>query len=262
MSEHSAIFVGTVVHRRIAPRAHRLRYRAFWLLLDLDELPAIERRLRLFSYNRANLFSLRDSDHGDGSATPLRRQIERRLAAEGLDVASGAIRLLCMPRTLGYSFNPLSVYFCHRADGTLVAILYEVHNTFGERHSYLFTVDAQDATLRHSCRKAFYVSPFLDMDMNYEFRVRPPGDRVVIAIQGSAAQGPLITASLVGERRQLADRALLRAFFTIPTVTLKVIAAIHWEALLLWLKGLRLRPRPAPPDRPVTVVSAHVMNSE
>lgn len=262
MSEQSALYVGTVVHRRIAPRAHRLRYRAFWLLLDLDELPAVARRLRLFSYNRANLFSLRDADHGDGSATPLRVQIERRLSAEGLDVAGGAIRLLCMPRTLGYSFNPLSVYFCHRADGALAAILYEVHNTFGERHSYLFPVEAGDRALRHSCRKAFFVSPFLDMDMSYEFRVQPPGDRVVIAIQGSAAQGPLINACLVGERRELADRALLRAFLAIPSVTLKVIAAIHWEALLLWLKGLRLRPRPAPPDRPVTVVSAHALKSD
>lgn len=254
MSAHSAIYVGSVAHRRLAPRAHALRYRAFWLVLDLDELPALAAKLRLFSYNRPNLFSLYDADHGDGGPTPLREQIEQNLAAAGIEISGGAVRLLCMPRTLGYSFNPLSVYFCHRADGVLAAVIYEVHNTFGERHSYLIPTGTPSGVLRQRCRKAFYVSPFMDMEMSYEFRVHPPGERVAIAIQGSGAEGPLINACLVGARRALSDRALLRAFIAVPAVTLKVIAAIHWQALRLWLKGLRLRPRPERPDRLVTIV--------
>lgn len=255
MSTHSAIYFGSVMHRRIAPRRHALRYRAFWLLLDLDELPALDARLRLFSYNRRNLFSLYDSDHGDGGHEPLRKQIEGWLATAGIEIEGGAVRLLCMPRTLGYVFNPLSVYFCHRADGGLAAVIYEVHNTFGDRHSYLIPVDAPvNGTLRQHCRKTLYVSPFMDMDMSYEFRVQLPGERVTIAIQGRGPEGPLINASLIGTRRDLTDRALLRAFIAIPAVTSKVIAAIHWQALRLWLKGLRLRPRSAAPDSLVTIV--------
>lgn len=256
MSAHSAIYVGSVAHRRIAPRPHALRYRAFWLLLDLDEVPAVAAKLHLFSYNRRNLFSLHDADHGDGSQTPLRKQIERCLAPAGIDISGGTVRLLCMPRTLGYAFNPLSIYFCHRADGTLAAVIYEVHNTFGERHSYLIPAEAADGVVRQRCRKTFYVSPFMDMEMHYAFRVHLPGRHVAVAIRGSGAEGPLIDACLLGARRDLTDLALLRAFVAVPAVTLKVIAAIHWEALRLWLKGLRLRPRPQKPERLVTVVSS------
>jgi DUF1365 family protein len=254
MSTHSAIYVGSVAHRRLAPRPHALRYRVFWLLLDLDELPALAAKMRLFSYNRPNLFSLYDADHGDGGPTPLREQIERCLAAAGIPISCGAVRLLCMPRTLGYGFNPLSVYFCHGADGALAAVIYEVHNTFGERHSYLIRADKPAGLLRQSCRKTFYVSPFMDMEMSYEFRFHVPGERVAVAIRGSGAEGPLISACLVGARQELTDRALLRAFIAVPAVTLKVIAAIHWQALRLWLKGMQLRPRPKEPDRPLTIV--------
>lgn len=256
MSTHSAIYVGSVTHRRLAPRRHALRYRAFWLLLDLNELPALTAKLRLFSYNRPSLFSLHDADHGDGSRTPLREQIDRCLREAGIEITGGAVRLLCMPRTLGYGFNPISVYFCHRADGALAAVIYEVHNTFGERHSYLISADASAGLVRQRCRKRFYVSPFMDMEMRYEFLVHPPDRRIAVAIQASGADGPLMNASLVGTRNDLTDIALLRAFVTVPVVTLKVIAAIHWEALRLWLKGLRLRPRPPKPDRLVTVVSS------
>jgi DUF1365 family protein len=255
VSAHSAIYVGSVAHRRLAPRPHALRYRVFWLLLDLDELPAIAAKLRLFSYNRRNLFSFHDTDHGDGSNTRLRTQIERCLAAAGVEISGGAVRVLCMPRTLGFSFNPLSIYFCHRADGALAAVIYEVHNTFGERHSYLIPTDKPAGVVHQRCRKTFYVSPFMDMEMSYEFRVHPPGERIAVAIRGNGAEGPLINACLVGARQDLTDLALLRAFFAVPAVTLKVIAAIHWEALRLWLKGLRLRPRPQKLDRMITIVS-------
>ena len=119
-----------------------LRYGVFWLLLDLDEIDTLARRLRLFSRNRFNALSFHDRDHGEPGAGALRAQIERHLADAGIDIGGGAIRLLCMPRIFGYAFNPLSVHFCYRRDETLAAILYEVHNTFGERHSYLIPVEA------------------------------------------------------------------------------------------------------------------------
>ncbi len=141
----SCLYVGEVVHQRVRPSRHRLRYRVFSALLDLDELPQLDRRLRLFGHNRLNIFSFLDRDHGDGTGAPLRPWVEHHLERAGIELAGGAIRLLCYPRLFGYVFNPLSVYFCHRADGALAAMIYEVNNTFGERHSYLIPVDGVDA---------------------------------------------------------------------------------------------------------------------
>lgn len=242
---NSRLYTGTVMHRRFKPRTHRLKYRVFWMLLDLDELPRLSARLRLFSLERLNLFGFRTKDHGDGSARPLREQVEAHLTSAGLNLDGGAIFLLCMPRLLGFVFNPISVYYCYRRDGALKALVYEVHNTFGQRHSYLIPVekDAGEA-LEQRCLKAFYVSPFMDMDMAYRFRVEPPAERVTLVIEGSDAQGPVLIASLAGARQTLTDGTLIRAFLSFPLMTLKVVAGIHWEAARLWLKGMRLRPRP------------------
>jgi DUF1365 family protein len=240
VSANSAIYTGAVMHRRLAPRRHRFRYRGFWLLLDLDELDSLTSRLRFFSHNRFNLFSLDDRDHGDGSAAPLRVQIEARLRGAGIDCTGGRIRLLCMPRSLGHCFNPLSVYFCDDAEGRPLAIVYQVHNTFGERHSYVLPARGQGRQLQ-ACDKAFYVSPFMDIDLRYEFAVSMPGERLNLAIRLRQHGETLMVAVLAGERRALDDRGLLRLFLTIPAQTLTTVAAIHWEALRLWLKGLRIR---------------------
>jgi uncharacterized protein len=272
MSLRSALYVGTVMHRRLRPRPHRLRYRVFWMLLDLDEIEHPPQSLRLFSHNRFNAVSFFSADHGDGSGRPLRAQVEEHLKAAGLATGGGPIRLFCMPRLFGYGFNPLSVYFCYQRDGSLAALLYEVHNTFRERHSYLIPVDreagavggaggagaadAAGAVINQHCRKGFYVSPFMDMDMNYTFRVAVPDARVAVAIRAADKDGPLLNAALAGERVALTDAALLRLIVTHPLLTLKVIGAIHWHALRLLLKGMKLRPRPAPPAAPVTVVNA------
>jgi DUF1365 family protein len=254
-----------VMHRRLRPKVHQFRYRAFWLLIDLDELPELTKRLRLFSHNRFNLVALHDADQGDGNTTPLRTQAERLLSEAGIDIADGSIRLLCMPRTLGYSFNPISIYYCHRPAGELAAIIYEVHNTFGERHSYLVPVETKLQEIRQNCRKVFYVSPFMDMDLAYQFRLSEPADRVVVGITASKGGERVLTACLTGLRRELTDAALLKAFLQIPLITVKVTLAIHWEALRLWLKGMRLRDRPAPPTRAATLavkppnrINAHV----
>lgn len=252
----SALYAGSVSHRRMRPKEHRLRYGLFYLLLDLDEVDLLAHRLRLFSRNRFNVFSFHDSDHGEGDALPLHMRIEQRLKEAGID-HGGAIRLLTMPRIFGYAFNPISIFFCHRPEGTLSAILYEVNNTFGQRHSYLIAVPA-DARfpLRQESRKSLYVSPFMTTDMAYDFSVVPPGRDLAISVIGKDRAGPLIVAHLTAERRELTDGALARAFLAYPFMTLKVIVAIHWEALLLWLKGIRVEPRPAAPDQPVTYGNA------
>jgi uncharacterized protein len=250
----SALYPGVVVHQRFRPRTHRLRYRTLSLLVDLDELPALSKRLRLLSVDRFNLFSIRQSDFGAGTPAGLRDWVAAQCKAAGIP-ADGPIRLLAMPRVLGHAFNPLSVFFCHRRDGALAATLYEVRNTFGERHGYLIPAPDGARTIRQSCRKTFYVSPFMPMEMEYRFRVAPPARRVSVVIDGLSGEGRLITASLSGRRVDLTDGALLRAFLGAPALGLKVIAGIHWEALWLWRKKLGLHPRPAPPAHPLTIVA-------
>lgn len=254
MSWRSALYPGRVTHARVRPRRHALSYRLYTMLFDLDELPALAARLRLFGHNRFNLLSFHERDHGDGSAVPLRAQIEAQLARAGI-AAGGAIRVLCYPRVLGTAFNPLSTFFCHRPDGGLAAILYEVNNTFGQRHSYLIPVESDAVPVRQSCAKGFYVSPFMAMDMRYDFLVRPPGEAVTVTVRGSDAEGTMITATFTGTRRELSDGALLATFLRHPLLTLKVVGGIHWEALKMLAKGLRLLPRPAPPAHAVTVVA-------
>ena len=233
----SSLYVGSVFHRRLTPKPHRFRYRLFWLLIDLEEIDDVDRRLRVFSHNRFNLFSLFDRGHGDGGASPLGAQARELLAAQGID-AGGPIRLLCMPRTLGYGFNPLSVYFCSRADGGLAALIYQVHNTFGERHSYVLPVEGGAGAARQACAKTFFVSPFLPMGLRYEFHATPPGETLTLAIRASGTDGVVLRAAMTGARRELTDPALLKAGLSAPLEAMKTTAAIHWEALRLWAKGV------------------------
>lgn len=250
----SALYHGMVMHRRLRPVRHRLAYRVFSLLVDLDELPDLDRRLRLFGHNRAAPVAFYDRDHGPGDGRPLKPWVEGQLADAGV-AAGGPVRVLAFPRLWGFVFNPLTVYFCHRTDGTLAALLYEVNNTFGQRHSYLIpAVPGADGLVRQSCGKRFYVSPFMDMETTYHFRIRPPGDRLSVGIRQTDAGGDLLHASLTAERAPLTDRALAGAVLRHPLMTLKVVAGIHWEALHLWRKGLRLHPRPPAPPAPVTIV--------
>lgn len=238
----NALYRGSVMHRRVRPAAHFLRYRVFSLLLDIDRLAETTRGLGLLSYNRFNLFSFCDRDHGPRDGSPLRPWVERHLAEAGLSHARHQILLLSFPRILGYVFNPLSVYFCYGADGTLGAVLYEVKNTFGEQHTY--ALPAFGAATTHACAKAFHVSPFLDLNEAYRFRVRAPERALALTIQVSDEDGVMLTAAMSGRREALTDRSLLACFFAYPLMTLKVIAAIHVEAARLWLKGLKVYTHP------------------
>ncbi len=249
----SALYVGDVMHKRMKPHVHQLDYRTFMMLLDLDELPVLHKRLRLFSVDRFNLFSFHGKDRGDGSATPLKMQVEQKMRQAGITPDGGAIRVLTMPRLLGWAFNPVSVFLCYRLDGAIAAILWEVDNTFGQRHGYLLPATASpEGVVRQSCDKSFYVSPFIAMDMHYEFRLKLPADRFAMTIGVHDAEGLLLTARQSAGRRDLTDLALLRAFCAVPLNTIKVVAGIHWEALKLWLKGVRLVKRPPPPAHPVS----------
>ncbi len=231
----SALYKGFVTHTRLTPRRHHFRYRVFSMLLDLDELPALDRGLSLFGWNKGRLFSFHDRDHGDGR--DLRAWLDEKLRVAGI-AADGAKRVLCYPRILGYVFNPLSVWFCHAASGALAAIVYEVHNTYDERHAYVLPVTQTNDAVRQTVPKGFYVSPFLSQDCTYDFHVRPPASEVMIAINEEERGEPVLNAVFAGRRETLSDRALLAAVFRYPLMTVKVVAAIHFEAVRLMWKGV------------------------
>ena len=235
----SAIYEGMVVHQRLRPKRHRLQYRVFSLLLDLDELESLKGRFRLLGIERAGLLSFRSKDHGDGR-TPLRQWAARLIDDAGISFDGGRIELLCYPRMFGFVFNPLSVYFCRNRDGALAAILYEVHNTHGERHTYVIPASEGAGPVTHQAAKTFFVSPFMPMDCVYRFRLNAPGEKVGVSIMEDDAEGLLLTASFTGRRTELGAAALRRLLIAYPLMTLKVVAGIHWEALRLLLKGMKI----------------------
>jgi uncharacterized protein len=245
--EAAALYFGEVMHARLRPIGHRFSYRVMSLLIDLDRLDDADRKSPLFAVNRAALYSFHEADHGDRDGSSLRAYAQARAAEHGVDLTGGRVLLLCYPRLFGYTFNPLSVYFCHRADGRPALIIYEVRNTFGEIHAYVLPVrpgEASCAGIRQTQDKLFYVSPFIEMAMRYHFHISPPGEHVRLRILETGHQGPHFAATFSGRRFALTTGALLRAFFSLPLVSFKIVAAIHWEALRLWLKGAALVPRP------------------
>ncbi|MCP5153212.1 MAG: DUF1365 domain-containing protein [Ectothiorhodospiraceae bacterium] len=248
------IYRASVVHRRLASPSTRFVYRVFSILVDVDRLDVDVRRTRLLSHNRFNLLSIHDRDHGPRDGTALRPWAERLLARHGIELEGGRIRLLCFPRVLGYTFDPLSVWFCEHRDGTLRAVLCEVRNTFGESHVYLLAEGGRPlrAPVRSSATKVFHVSPFLDVAGEYTFRISAPGDRLDIGIRLARGGEPLLVAAYRGNAEPLRDAALVRALARMPLMTLKVMAMIHWEALKLWLRGARVRRKPSPPVDEVT----------
>lgn len=245
--------------RRVSPRYHFV-YRIFYLLLDIDRLGELQQRLRWFSHNRFNLLSFHDCDHGRGEPGGLRRWVEGLLAGRGVDLQGGRIRLLAQPRMFGWVFNPVSFWYCEHADGGLRAVVAEVNNTFGERHSYVLTGAEAGASagsllpygLNLSKEKCFHVSPLFDLKGCYHFRFEEPGERLLVRLDETREGLALIDTAMSGDRRELTDRALLAQVARMPVQAFKVLAAIHWQALKIWLRGASFHKKPPPPDLEAT----------
>ncbi len=242
------------MHARFSPRAHRFLYRIFLFAIDLDELETLPRRLTWFSVGRRNLYSFRDQDflptgeklHNTAAAANpqsaicnLKSRVVAHAATHGVDLTGGRVVLVTLPRVLGYLFNPVSFYFCYDRHGAPACAIAEVTNTFKEMKPFFLGPDAQAATrgeFRLRVPKNFYVSPFSDVDVAFEFTLRTPGDRLSIQIDDYVGAERTLTSTLTGPRRELTSVRL--AWFTLkyPLITLRIIALIHWHAFKLWLK--------------------------
>lgn len=243
----SALYVGRVTHHRPRPRVHDLSYSLFYALIDLDEAPALVRR-GLFGWNRPAALAYFDRDHGSGDGRPLRECLDAQVTGAGLPARRYRYELLCLPRVFGYVFNPISVVWCY--DGAaLVAMIYEVNNTFGDRVHYVLPVTAPEApVVRQRCDKTMHVSPFFDVAGSYRFDLTRPGERFALSIRHEDDQGLLLHAGFTGRRLPWTTRHLGLALARFPLATVKVIAGIHWEALRLWAKGVPFHSRPTAPE--------------
>jgi DUF1365 family protein len=249
-ADPALLYVGSVMHARMRPVVHRFTYSVFNLLIDVGALDAAGRLSRLFSIDGFNLTSFSPKDHGPRDGSCLKTYALDVLRQAGLDLDDGRVLLLCYPRILGFVFNPISVYFVYDRSDQLRGVLYEVRNTFGEHHTYAAPIrpgELSDAGLRQERDKLFYVSPFNGMRMRYHFRVLPPGRDTRIRILETEAGAPLLAATFNGSQRPLRSGIVLSLVARIPLLTMKVVAGIHYEALRLWWKGLRLQPRPPAP---------------
>lgn len=263
---NSCLYECTVLHARFSPRAHRFAYRIFLFAFDLDELPSLPARLALFSFNRPNLYSFRERDFfptheplhhastsssqrsSPPSAPALKSRVVAELARRGIDLAGGRVVLVTLPRIFGYLFNPVSFYFCYDRAGRAVAALAEVTNTFREMKPYFIARDFRPAAgheFHLRAPKAFYVSPFSDVDVAFDFKLRTPGDRLSVQIDDYTDDQRTFTSTLAGARRPLTSARL--AWFTLkyPLLTLRVIFLIHWHAFLLWAKRVPWFPKAA-----------------
>ena len=240
MIKESFIYNGKVVHKRFKPKKHFFKYKVFSLFLDLNELEQIDKCITFFSFNKFNLISFYNKDHGDRDGSNLTEWVKKNLINSGIDITDIKIKLLCYPRIFGYVFNPLSIFFVYNKNSTLVAILYEVKNTFGEQHTYLFKTNPLDKTINNNCTKKFFVSPFMDLSSKYFFKILIPGNKLSVVIDQRDQEGKLLFASQDGLRSELSAKNLIISYIKHPLMTFKIISAIHFEALKLWLKGIKL----------------------
>lgn len=244
----NGLYVGKVFHERHQPFSHKFRYSVFSIWFDLDNPP----KSRFLSFNRCNILSFWNKDHGNRSGEDIRPWIENAAKDKNIDMTGGKIYCLSFPRLWGYIFNPLTVFYCYDRSEKLAAILYEVKNTFGEQHGYFMPVEEQTEIIKQSCKKIFHVSPFIQMECTYNFRVREPSDTIDVAIHQFQPDGKILTATWNGTYRPLTDNNILRTVLTHPLMSFKIITAIHWEALWIWAKGAKYINRPELPDKDIS----------
>ena len=237
---NSNIYNGTVIHKRFKPKEHFFKYSVFSLLIDLSELDYLDKQVRFFSYNKMNLISFYDKDHGNRDGTSIIDWVKKNLNQNSISSENIKVKLLCYPRILGYVFNPLSVFYVYNNQDKLIAILYEVKNTFGEQHTYIFKINNNDKLLQHNCLKKFHVSPFIEMDCKYFFRTLVPDKKISVVIdQYDNNNNKLLYASQDGYIADLKTSELLKSYIKHPLMTFKIIIAIHFEAFKLWSKGIK-----------------------
>ncbi|MTI16291.1 DUF1365 domain-containing protein [Rhodobacteraceae bacterium RKSG542] len=251
--EDLCLYAGEVMHRRHHPKEHKLNYKVFSAYADVDNLKTTQRGWRVFKANALALFSINERDHMDEGFNDLRQYVEHMLCEGAIDWKPHTIKMLCYPRFLGRAFNPLTIYFCFSDEQTLDAIVYQVNNTFGQRHHYVVSTKGErKKLLSHSCPKTFYVSPFMEVNGYYDFRLATPDEKIHVHINHRDEKKLLLTAIFNGTKTQATTATLLVYALKYAQGSLKILAGIHWEALKLWLKGIKLVPRPAPPARQVT----------
>jgi uncharacterized protein len=238
---NSCIYNGVVKHQRFKPIEHSLNYKTFSLLLDLDEIESLAKNISIFSLNKFNIFSFYNLDHGARDGSPLKDWVLKNIKKFYISNNITKIKLLCYPRILGYVFNPLSIFYCYE-NNDLRAIFYEVKNTFNEQHTYIFKVKNSEK-IEQKCKKKFYVSPFIDMETYYNFKLLNPKKKLSIFIKQTYREETVLTATQIGDKKEFSFKQLLINFFKYPLMTIKIISSIHYEAFFLWKKGAIYRKR-------------------
>ena len=238
---NSCIYNGLVTHTRFKPVKHYLKYKTFSLFLDLDEIEELDKINPIFSFNKFNIFSFYNKDHGERDGKSLKDWALNNLKKFSIQENINKIKLLCYPRVFGYVFNPLSIFYCYE-NNILKAIFYEVKNTFNEQHTYIFKTKGKNK-IEQTCKKKFYVSPFMDMETKYDFKLQYPSEKLFVSIKQTDKEGVVLKAVQTGEKKELNLKQLIINLFKYPLMTVKIISAIHFEAFLLWKKGAIYRPR-------------------
>jgi uncharacterized protein len=239
MIKNSYIYTGTVIHKRFKPKIHFFSYKVFSLLIDLSELDLMHKTLKLFSYDKFNIISFFNKDHGPRDGSSVKNWVLQNLKKNNIETNDIQIKILCYPRIFGYVFNPLSVFYIYDKNSELISILYEVKNTFGEQHVYVFKTKKNQDLIQHVCKKKFHVSPFIQMDCVYFFRLLKPSNKVSVIIDLNDQEGKILYASQDGIKSDLNNKNLIKSYLKHPLMSLKIILAIHFEAFKLWTKGIK-----------------------
>lgn len=251
MSNALSLYVSDVMHRRNFPQSYRFNYRVFSFLVDIDKMKDVEKHSACISLNRFNIFSIYTKDHGARDGSAWRPWINEQLDKLDLGKAKFQIKLLCFPRVLGYAFNPLCLWYCYGEDEKLYAVVCEVRNTFGEHHHYILHNKNKpyEQTVEAYKHKHFHVSPFISMNAEYHFILKKPTETLSIVINEYQDKALMLTATQLGKRKTITSTELLKQFFRVPVLSIKIMTLIHWQALKIWVRGGKYHVKPPAPER-------------